>query len=268
MTLKLFVADDSPTIQKMVSLAFVGEDVDIVSTSTGETALGSVKELKPDIVLLDVFLPGVSGYELCAHIKEDAALQHIPVVLLVSAREPFDESEAARAQCDGHVTKPFDTSELIQLVQTLTGKDLSSQQDADAEGNADGSDAEDQTSPAVASKLGQSSTRSILGPRVQESFLGPNRVLDLFDTKTQAAADAYMERRASSEAAGEASAAFSVGQTAAGFEYPLSDEVLNSIADRVVRHLSPDIIREVAWEVVPDLSEIIIRRILEEQKKT
>lgn len=121
---KLLVADDSVTIQKVISLAFAGEDVVIESVANGDQAIHKAKEIKPDIVLADVFMPGRNGYEVCARIKEDPELSKIPVVLLVGTFEPFDETEASRAKCDAYLTKPFDTSELLQVVHSLWGGEV------------------------------------------------------------------------------------------------------------------------------------------------
>jgi CheY-like chemotaxis protein len=268
MTLKLFVADDSPTLQKMVGLAFSGEDVEIESTSTGESLLDLVRDFKPDVILMDAFLPEHSGFEVCARIKEDAELKHIPVVLLGGALEPFDEAEALKAQCDAHLTKPFDTSELIRLVESLAGGEMIARKNAAAaEGDARTS-RKKFTSPLFTTKSDSGEARGTLNPRVQESFLGPDRILDLFDRETLASANTHLPSHALSETGGDKTTLSAAEQPRVGLEGQLSDEVLDTIVDRVIRHLSEDVIREVAWEVVPDLSEIIIRRVLEEQKKT
>ncbi len=119
MAKKLLVADDSVTIQKVVQLTFAGEDVAIEAVSSGDQAVEKARALRPDMMLADVYMPGLNGYEVCSSIKADAELAGTPVVLLVGTFEPFDEAEAARVRSDGHLTKPFDTSELIQLVRSL-----------------------------------------------------------------------------------------------------------------------------------------------------
>lgn len=257
MTLKMFVADDSATIQKIVSLAFSDEDVAIEFASSGDAALDAVKVFKPDIVLADVFMPGCSGYEVCARIKEDPELAGTPVILLAGTFEPFDESEAARVKCDGFLMKPFDTSELIQTVRSLTGdKMMPLQSEVSIELPAGVAHA------AVPSpqKLNYSSSKGSVSARVRESFLGSDRILELFDQEIVNAANSGSFLMAP-QAAAQTAKLFSPS------DQP-SEDFLNLIVDRVVRRMSADVIREVAWEVVPELSEVLIRRSLEERNKS
>lgn len=125
---KLLLADDSPTIQKVVELTFADEGVTVVSVGSGDEALAKLKEDLPDVVLADVCMPPVSGYDLCEHIKQNAELKHIPVMLLVGSFEPFDEVEARRVGADDILTKPFQSiRRLIDKVGVL----VSGKQDPD-----------------------------------------------------------------------------------------------------------------------------------------
>jgi CheY-like chemotaxis protein len=112
----LLLADDSVTIQKVVGISFANEDVRIVTVDNGDDAVVRAKEIRPDIVLADVVMPGKSGYEVCAALKGDPALAHIPVLLLTGTFETFDEDRAARVGADGHITKPFEAQALVELV--------------------------------------------------------------------------------------------------------------------------------------------------------
>jgi CheY-like chemotaxis protein len=113
---KLLLADDSATIQKVVSLTFRDEGLEVITVSDGREAVEKLEEIAPDIVLADVFMPGLSGYEVCEHIKRNERFRHIPVMLLVGSFEPFDEAEARRVGADDYLTKPF------QSIRTLIGK--------------------------------------------------------------------------------------------------------------------------------------------------
>lgn len=113
---KLLLADDSVTIQKVVDLTFTDEGLEVVTVSDGQQALEKLEEFSPDIVLADVFMPKVNGYELCERIKRSDRFGHIPVMLLVGSFEPFDEAEARRVGADDYLTKPF------QSIRTLIGK--------------------------------------------------------------------------------------------------------------------------------------------------
>jgi CheY-like chemotaxis protein len=104
---KLLLADDSITIQKVVDLTFADEGVSVVCVNNGREAIERLEELAPDVVLADVFMPQMTGYEVCEYIKQNEKLKHIPVMLLVGSFEPFDEEEARRVGANDTLTKPF-----------------------------------------------------------------------------------------------------------------------------------------------------------------
>jgi CheY-like chemotaxis protein len=104
---KILVADDNSNIQKMVGLALKDHGIEVVAVGNGEAAVRKISDIKPDLVLADVFMPVRNGYEVCKYVKEDAALAHIPVILLVGAFDPLDEQEAQRVGADGVLKKPF-----------------------------------------------------------------------------------------------------------------------------------------------------------------
>jgi CheY-like chemotaxis protein len=116
MSKTLLLADDSVTIQKVVGISFANEDVRIVTVDNGDDAVARARDIKPDIVLADVVMPGKSGYDVCAAIKGDPELRGVPVLLLTGTFETFDEDRAARVGADGHITKPFEAQALVELV--------------------------------------------------------------------------------------------------------------------------------------------------------
>src|SRR5437870_9183688 len=116
---KILLADDSITIQKVVNLTFGDEGIEVVAVSNGDVAERRLNEIKPDLVLADIFMPGKNGYELCEAIKENSQFRNVPVVLLVGAFEPFDQAEAQRVRADAHLTKPFESRTLVETVRRL-----------------------------------------------------------------------------------------------------------------------------------------------------
>ncbi|HEX5733523.1 MAG TPA: response regulator [Blastocatellia bacterium] len=116
---KILLADDSITIQKVVNLTFDDEGIEVVAVSNGDQAERKLGEVKPDLVLADIFMPGKNGYELCEIIKRDPQFSNVPVVLLVGAFEPFDLNEARRVGADDHLTKPFESRKLVETVRRL-----------------------------------------------------------------------------------------------------------------------------------------------------
>ena len=115
----ILLADDSVTIQKVVAISFASEDVTVVTVDNGDDAISKAREIRPDIVLADVVMPGKNGYEVCATIKEDPDLQHIPVLLLTGTFEAFDEARAREVGSAGHIAKPFEAQSLINEVRRL-----------------------------------------------------------------------------------------------------------------------------------------------------
>lgn len=113
----LVLADDSKTIQKVVELSFASEDCELFCFENGASALEHIRRRGADVVLLDISLPVLDGYELCRELKEDPRTSSLPVIFLASAFEPFDEERAAGIPYEGCLTKPFETSHLVEFVQ-------------------------------------------------------------------------------------------------------------------------------------------------------
>jgi CheY-like chemotaxis protein len=115
---KLLLADDSITIQKVVNLTFADEGIEVISVGDGNSAMAKFEEFTPDLVMADINMPGLSGYEICERIKGNEATRRIPVILLVGSFEPFDEQEAQRVGANDYLTKPFQS--IRQLVSKVS----------------------------------------------------------------------------------------------------------------------------------------------------
>ena len=115
---KLLLADDSITIQKVVNLTFADEGIEVISVGDGDAALLKINEFAPDLIMADVNMPGLNGYQICEKIKQNENLRRIPVILLVGSFEPFDEAEAKRVGADDFMTKPFQS--IRQLVNKVS----------------------------------------------------------------------------------------------------------------------------------------------------
>jgi CheY-like chemotaxis protein len=119
MSPKLLLADDSPTIQRVIELTFAGEDVQVIAVCDGSQAIEKVQAEWPDIVLADVGMPERDGYAVAAFIKGHQQFAHIPVLLLTGAFEPLDEARARAVGCDGVLVKPFEPQMVINRVRAL-----------------------------------------------------------------------------------------------------------------------------------------------------
>jgi CheY-like chemotaxis protein len=122
---KILLADDSVTIQKVVELTFSDEANQVVAVSDGATAFEKAQMDRPDIILSDVIMPGMNGYEFCYKIKTDPGLKNIPFLFLKGTFESFDEEKAKQSGADGFIVKPFESQELINKVKELIARSAS-----------------------------------------------------------------------------------------------------------------------------------------------
>ena len=119
MARKILLADDSVTAQNMGRKILADAGYDVVTVNNGSAALKRITEIKPDLIVLDVYMPGYSGLEVCQRLKDTAETAHIPVLLTVGKLEPFKPEEARRVRADGHIVKPFEASELLTAITRL-----------------------------------------------------------------------------------------------------------------------------------------------------
>jgi CheY-like chemotaxis protein len=95
---------------------------EVITVNNGSAALKKIHESHPDLIVLDVYMPGYGGLEVCQRLKESEATMKIPVLLTVGKMEPFKIEEAKRVHADGHIIKPFDASELLSALTKLEDK--------------------------------------------------------------------------------------------------------------------------------------------------
>src|SRR5450631_1364915 len=92
---------------------------DVVTVNNGSAALKRITEIKPDLIVLDVYMPGYSGLEVCQRLKDAVETAHIPVLLTGGKLEPLKAEEARRVRADAHIVKPFEASELLTAITRL-----------------------------------------------------------------------------------------------------------------------------------------------------
>ena len=112
----VLVADDSPTIQKKALGILKGEGFEVETVSNGVAAIKRLAVLHPVVILADVSMPGRDGYEVCDFVKKSAELSQVPVLLVASDMEPYDDARGAEVRADGIIKKPFEAHELISIV--------------------------------------------------------------------------------------------------------------------------------------------------------
>jgi len=126
---KILLADDSVTAQNMGRKILADAGYDVVTVNNGSAALKRIAEIKPDLIVLDVYMPGYSGLEVCQRLKDAGETSHIPVLLTVGKLEPFKPEEARRVRADGHIVKPFEASELLTAITRLEDRIVPQQSD-------------------------------------------------------------------------------------------------------------------------------------------
>jgi CheY-like chemotaxis protein len=119
---KILLADDSVTAQNMGRKILADAGYEVIAVNNGSAALKKIAELKPDLVILDVYMPGYSGLEVCQRLKESPETARIPVLLTVGKLEPFKPEEAQRVRAEGFIVKPFEASELLSTLSKLEDK--------------------------------------------------------------------------------------------------------------------------------------------------
>lgn len=113
---KILIVDDNPTNIEVVE-ELLDDSYDLRSATTGEEALQAASDFQPDVILLDIMMPGMNGYEVCQHLRKNQALRHTKVIM-VSAKAMTSERLAGyEAGADDYVTKPFDNSELLAKIR-------------------------------------------------------------------------------------------------------------------------------------------------------
>jgi len=119
MSRTILLADDSLTIQKVVELTFADTEYEVVAVSSGDDLLQRLSEVRPDLVICDVIMPGRDGYDVCQEIKSSSDFLHLPVILLTGTFEPFDRDRAIAVGCSEIITKPFEAKKLVDAVERL-----------------------------------------------------------------------------------------------------------------------------------------------------
>jgi len=116
---RILLADDSVHAQHMGSRILEEEGFEVIKVADGSETIQRLEELDPDLILGDVFLPGISGYRICEYVKTHPRHRHVRVVLTAGLLEPFDETEATRVRADAVIKKPFEASAVVRTIKPL-----------------------------------------------------------------------------------------------------------------------------------------------------
>jgi len=116
---KVLIVDDNEQAVEMLQIILEEEGYDIISAYVGEIGLKKASEEKPDIVILDIGLPGMDGYQVCEKIKSDPATAEIPVIMLTGIDMVDDFERAMEKKADWYIVKPYNVDHLLRTMEKL-----------------------------------------------------------------------------------------------------------------------------------------------------
>lgn len=122
MSLKVLLADDNITAQRLGTKILADAGYEVIAVSNGAAAVKKIASEKPDLLILDVYMPGYTGLEVCDKVKKDPASANVPVILTATNMEPYNQADGHRVGADGFMVKPFEASDLVAVVQKLAAK--------------------------------------------------------------------------------------------------------------------------------------------------
>lgn len=122
MSLKVLLADDSMTAQNMGKKILAESGYEVTTVSNGAAAVKKIAEVKPDVVILDIYMPGYTGLEVCERVRANLDTANLPVLLTVGKMEPYRAEDGAKVRADGVIVKPFEATDLLAVVKKMAEK--------------------------------------------------------------------------------------------------------------------------------------------------
>lgn len=122
MNKRVLIAEDEPHIVESLSFVLQRQGYEVEAVFDGESAIAQLRSSRPDVMILDVMLPRVNGFEVLKQVKSDAGLRLVPVIILTAKGQAQDRRMAEEIGVDGFMTKPFSNQEIIDEVRRLTGE--------------------------------------------------------------------------------------------------------------------------------------------------
>lgn len=114
---KILIVEDEESLLKLESILLTSRGYEVKGVADGQAALDVVVTMKPDLVLLDIMLPEIDGFEVCRQIKTNEATKHIPVIMLTAKKSREDMARGEQVGADWYITKPFKSAMVIETIQ-------------------------------------------------------------------------------------------------------------------------------------------------------
>ena len=122
---RILIVDDEPNIVLALELLMKREGYEVLTVDDGQKVFEVLKEFSPDLILLDIMMPKMDGYEVCQRIRADASLKDISIIMLTAKGREVEKEKGLALGADYYITKPFSTREVIMKVkEVLAGKSV------------------------------------------------------------------------------------------------------------------------------------------------
>ncbi|MEW6569853.1 MAG: response regulator [Nitrospirota bacterium] len=277
MSYKLLLADDSITIQKVVELILADEGFEIKAVNNGEEALAAITSFNPDIVLADIEMPRMNGYQLCEKIKQNPAMRNIPVILLTGAFEPIDEELTRHVNADDYIVKPFESQELISKLNATLAVSAVSEEETEEVSEAE---AVGVVSPGIEEDLWATEeipeTAEIESPPFEEveEIVAGTEEMAMFEEMTgeeSVAVPAFEKTEARKPSARiQDVQLLSKEEVEEIFDKQISAKISSllsaiDVKETIITALMPllkDSVEKILWEVTPELVERMLKEML------
>ena len=243
MTKTLLAVEDSKTMRKVLGITFANDEFEAVLAESPQQAISQLEQLRPDMVLVDVTLGEVSGYDLCRQVK--SRVPGTPVMILSSRQQPYDPVRGAEVQADDFIDKPFDTQQMRDKVKKLVAQNGSKVLAAKAASMPAGA-------PARPAPIPRTPPPAMPPPPGRPSPAAVGRAAASGAGVT--APTAPPVPRDLGTAVGNA-----VAQNGAALRSRLESLDLTAEQTQAILALSREVIERVVWEVVPVLAETLIK---------
>lgn len=119
---KILVVEDEESLLKLESILLTSKGYLVTGVMDGRAALEEIKMNRPDLVILDIMLPEIDGFEVCRRIKESSETKTIPVVMLTAKKSTQDVERGKQVGADAYITKPFRSARVMEVIEGLIGK--------------------------------------------------------------------------------------------------------------------------------------------------
>jgi len=119
---KILVVEDEESLLKLESILLTSKGYDVQGATNGQEALDLLADVQPDLILLDIMLPNMDGFEVCRRIKENPETRHIPVIMLTAKKSREDMAKGHEVGADWYITKPFKSANVVETIQRFLNK--------------------------------------------------------------------------------------------------------------------------------------------------